>query len=77
MGRRLHHLLTHVPCCLPPTRHVADPYTKRYSRWALQHLAGEPGTDGEFNQRLALWGILEKAKHPPDLDKAYRSGVLS
>jgi hypothetical protein len=35
--------------------HVADPYTQRYSRWALQHLLGDAGTGGSFNEPLYRW----------------------
>ncbi|KIZ07406.1 hypothetical protein MNEG_0542 [Monoraphidium neglectum] len=49
--------------------HVADPYTKRYSQWALQHLLGKPGTEGQFNEKL--YAISEEAQRPRDLEEAY------
>lgn len=52
--------------------HVAEPYTKRYSQWALQHLLGKSGTEGSYNKKLYLYGVSKKAEHPRDLDAAYK-----
>ncbi|KAI8466619.1 MAG: hypothetical protein J3K34DRAFT_524403 [Monoraphidium minutum] len=52
--------------------HVADPYTKRYSQWALQHLLGRSGTDGKYDERLYRYAISEAAQRPRDLEEAYR-----
>eukprot|EP00879_Flechtneria_rotunda_P032081 GHRR01035233.1.p2 GENE.GHRR01035233.1~~GHRR01035233.1.p2 ORF type:complete len:115 (+),score=29.15 GHRR01035233.1:592-936(+) len=52
--------------------HVADPYTKRYSQWQLQHLLGKAGTEGTYNQRLYKFGVTPAAEHPRDLEAAYK-----
>lgn len=52
--------------------HVADPYTRRYSHWALQHLLGRAGTDGSFDERLYRYGVSLAAQSPKDLEAAYR-----
>lgn len=59
--------------CRCTARHVAEPYTKRYSQWQLQHLLGKAGTEGTYNQRLYRYGISGAAEQPRDLDAAYRS----
>jgi hypothetical protein len=58
-------------CC----RHVAEPYTRRYSQWQLQHLLGKSGTEGTYNQRLYRYGISQAAENPRDLEEAYRPRV--
>lgn len=35
--------------------HVADPYTKRYSIWKIQHMSGDVGTEGELNLEMYRW----------------------
>jgi hypothetical protein len=52
--------------------HVADPYTKRYSQWQLQHLLGKSGTEGQYNRKLYLYGVSKKAEAPRDLEAAYK-----
>uniref|UniRef100_A0A383VTR6 Uncharacterized protein n=1 Tax=Tetradesmus obliquus TaxID=3088 RepID=A0A383VTR6_TETOB len=52
--------------------HVAEPYTKRYSQWQLQHLLGKSGTEGQYNRRLYLYGVSKKAEAPRDLEAAYK-----
>jgi hypothetical protein len=54
-------------------RHVAEPYTKRYSQWQLQHLLGKAGTEGTYNQRLYKFGVSRAAEQPHDLEAAYRA----
>lgn len=55
--------------------HVAEPYTKRYSQWQLQHLLGKAGTEGRFNKRMYLYGVSAAAEHPRDLEAAYKPVV--
>jgi hypothetical protein len=52
--------------------HVAEPYTKRYSQWQLQHLLGKSGTEGQYNRKLYLYGVSKKAEAPRDLEAAYK-----
>lgn len=54
-------------------RHVAEPYTRRYSQWALQHLLGRAGTEGSYNRALYLFGVSARAEQPRDLEAAYRA----
>jgi hypothetical protein len=56
-------------------RHVAEPYTRRYSQWQLQHLLGKSGTEGTYNQRLYKFGVSRAAEHPRDLEEAYKPRI--
>jgi hypothetical protein len=60
---------------LSSCRHVAEPYTRRYSQWQLQHLLGKSGTEGTYNQRLYKFGVSKAAEHPRDLEDAYKPRI--
>lgn len=62
-------------CCRRRRRHVAEPYTRRYSQWQLQHLLGKSGTEGTYNQRLYRFGISRAAENPRDLEEAYKPRI--
>lgn len=47
----------HETIFVPSGWHVADPYTRRYSIWALNHLRGDPGTGGRYNKELYKYAI--------------------
>ncbi|GBF98574.1 hypothetical protein Rsub_11299 [Raphidocelis subcapitata] len=51
--------------------HVADVYTRRYARWALQHALGRAGTEGAFDEQLYRYAVSEAAQRPRDLEGAY------
>jgi hypothetical protein len=56
--------------------HVADPYTKRYSQWALQHLLGRAGTDGAYDAALYKFAVSEAAaRRRDDLEAAYKPAM--
>lgn len=77
---RLCYITPPASCCcvcdaVAAGRHVAEPYTRRYSQWQLQHLLGKSGTEGTYNQRLYRYGISRAAENPRDLEEAYRPRV--
>lgn len=47
---------------------MADPYTKRYAAWETQHLAGLPGTDGQFDNAMFHYAISPQAQEPNALE---------
>lgn len=56
--------------------HVADPYSKRYSQWGLQHMMGQAGTEGRYNEVLYRFASSEEAQRPRDLERAYRPRII-
>ncbi len=37
--------------------HVSDAFTSKYARWRLGHLAGDPGTGGQFDEARYQYAI--------------------
>eukprot|EP00201_Polytomella_parva_P008370 CAMPEP_0175065080 /NCGR_PEP_ID=MMETSP0052_2-20121109/15708_1 /TAXON_ID=51329 ORGANISM="Polytomella parva, Strain SAG 63-3" /NCGR_SAMPLE_ID=MMETSP0052_2 /ASSEMBLY_ACC=CAM_ASM_000194 /LENGTH=313 /DNA_ID=CAMNT_0016331539 /DNA_START=247 /DNA_END=1185 /DNA_ORIENTATION=+ len=53
--------------------HVGDVYTSRYSKWFLQHLEGDPGTEGYFDEAMYIYSQSNEAKAPNPLAGYYQS----
>lgn len=49
--------------------HVGEPFTSRYSAWALDHAAGKIGTQGSFDRRLYQYAISSTLQPAAEVPK--------
>eukprot|EP00201_Polytomella_parva_P002607 CAMPEP_0175078634 /NCGR_PEP_ID=MMETSP0052_2-20121109/24263_1 /TAXON_ID=51329 ORGANISM="Polytomella parva, Strain SAG 63-3" /NCGR_SAMPLE_ID=MMETSP0052_2 /ASSEMBLY_ACC=CAM_ASM_000194 /LENGTH=192 /DNA_ID=CAMNT_0016348649 /DNA_START=635 /DNA_END=1213 /DNA_ORIENTATION=+ len=53
--------------------HVGDVYTSRYGKWVLQHLEGNHGTHGFYNEALHRYSTTKEARKRNPLSKYYQA----
>ncbi len=54
-GTRLLHLFPQL--FVKSSWHVSDVWTKKYSKWELAHLSGDPGTSGQYDEARYHYAI--------------------
>ena len=50
---------------------VGEPHLSRYTKWFVEHAAGNANTAGIFDEKLYLYAVSAQAQDPPPVERCF------